>query len=183
MKQMDLFNKNEKTNREKRINSLLDNVEICKYCILEDSLCDCEHCDEAYDKYLETNDKTEEEDLKDSGFIDEEEIEELDDLDRLDKFENGELLRINIWFPEGKVKPIECLDKLRIETKLATIPIRVSEKAPWHWSFILEDAKGLTEEDLLEIKGIIEERLTKLSKDDTIKLSRVIVGNCESDYI
>lgn len=183
MKEMDLFGKDNKTNREKRITSLLGDTEICKYCILEDSLCDCEHCDESYDKYLKANNKTEEEDLKDSGFVDEEEIEELDDLDRLDEFEKGELLRINIWFPEGKVKPMDCLDRLIIGTRLSGLSMKISEKAPWHWSFILENNSQLTETELEEIKIIIEERLTSLSKDESVRLGRFTLGEYKSDYL
>lgn len=176
MKDMDLFGKSEKTNREKRINSLLGDAEICNSCVLKDALCDCEHCDEA-------NNKREEEDLKDSGFVDEEEIEELDDLDRLDEFEKDELLRINIWFPEGKVKPMDCLDNISTGTKLSGLSIRISEKAPWHWSFILENSSQLAETELVELRGVIEERMTNLSKEESIKLGRFTLGNYKSDYL
>lgn len=183
MRDMDVFGHNYKTNREKRINALLDRTEICEYCVLKDSLCDCEHCDEAYTKYLEVNNKTEEEDLKESGFVDKEEVEELDDLDRLYEFNEGEVLRINIWFADVGVKPIECLDRLRLGTKLQEIPLRVSEKAPWHWSFILEDNTKLSAQDITEIKVVIEKRLIELSKAGITKLSRFMTNDYKSEYL
>ena len=183
MKDMDVFGKNNKTNKEKRINQLLESTEICEHCVLKDSLCDCEYCDEAYGKYLKANNKTEEEDLKESGFIDEEEIDDLDDLDRLYEHNNGEIVRINMWFAEGKVKPMECLDKLCAGTKLQAIPLWISEKAPYHWSFILEDSKKLSTEDLDEIKVIIEERLAELSTEGTTRLSTFMTNGYKSEYL
>lgn len=64
MKELNVFSEsNFSAYKERRITNLIELKELCKYCRLND-LCDCEYCEEAYSKYLNSNNKLEKEDLK-----------------------------------------------------------------------------------------------------------------------